>query len=77
MKYKQIKRKTSYWVTMNTEVIPAVPVKVLVGDDGCVQSDNGVWCHNCGESLTGAEEYLCKGVYCPTCGAKMEKERRK
>lgn len=72
MKYKHIKRKTSYWVTMDTTAIPPVCVKVLVGDDGCVQADNGVWCHNCAETLTGSEEYLCKGIYCPSCGAKME-----
>ena len=33
------------------------------------------YCSNCGEELTGSDEYACKGLFCPNCGAEMiEKE---
>ena len=32
---------------------------------GCVH------CSNCGEDLVGSDEYACKGLFCPSCGAEM------
>ena len=32
---------------------------------GCVH------CSNCGEHLVGSDEYACKGLFCPSCGAEM------
>lgn len=41
-----------------------VPIK-----DGIVT--NSCHCSECGEWLTGSDEYECYGNYCPNCGAKM------
>lgn len=32
------------------------------------------YCSECGEWLTGSDEYPAFGVYCPNCGAMMDKE---
>lgn len=31
-------------------------------------------CSVCGDWLTGSNEYHCRGIYCPNCGAKMDRE---
>lgn len=33
-------------------------------------------CSECGEWLTGSDEYVCSGRFCPSCGAKMESEAK-
>lgn len=32
------------------------------------------YCSECGEWLTGSGEYPAIGLYCPNCGARMDKE---
>lgn len=45
-------------------------VTVLVNLKGCVT--DSCECSECGEWLTGSDEYECSARYCPNCGAKME-----
>ena len=33
-----------------------------------------VHCSECGDWLTGSDEYACRGRYCPSCGADMRGE---
>lgn len=47
-------------------------VIVLVNQKGCVT--DSCKCSECGEWLTGSDEYECGARYCPNCGAKMESE---
>ena len=44
-----------------------VPLKDGYVTDSCS-------CSECGEWLTGSDEYQCSGNYCPNCGAEMENE---
>lgn len=44
-----------------------VPLKDGYVTDSCS-------CSECGEWLTGSDEYQCSGNYCPNCGAEMESE---
>lgn len=30
------------------------------------------WCSECGDWLTGSDEYPVRGKFCPNCGAKMD-----
>lgn len=41
-----------------------VPIKDGIVTDSC-------HCSECGEWLTGSDEYECYGNYCPNCGARM------
>ena len=63
--------KTGYWIGTRRvgcgfgeykEYI--VPIKDGIVTDSC-------HCSECGEWLTGSDEYECYGNYCPNCGAKM------
>lgn len=45
-------------------------VTVLVNLKGCVT--DSCECSECGEWLTGSDEYECSARYCPNCGAEME-----
>jgi hypothetical protein len=47
-------------------------VTVLVNLKGCVT--DSCECSECGEWLTGSDEYECSARYCPNCGAEMESE---
>lgn len=35
---------------------------------------HSAYCSECGECLTGSDEYPAIGLYCPNCGARMDKE---
>ena len=35
---------------------------------------HSAYCSECGEWLTGSDEYPATGLYCPNCGARMGKE---
>lgn len=43
----------------------------LVGldEEGCTNAM--CWCSECGDWLTGSDEYSVRGRFCPNCGAKM------
>lgn len=43
---------------------------VLLDKDGCTTAS--AWCSNCGEWLTGSDEYCTSGRFCPSCGARMK-----
>ena len=43
---------------------------VLLDKDGCTTAP--AWCSNCGEWLTGSDEYCTSGRFCPSCGARMK-----
>jgi hypothetical protein len=47
-------------------------VTVLVNLKGCVT--DSCKCSECGDWLTGSDEYECSARYCPNCGAEMENE---
>lgn len=47
-------------------------VTVLVNLKGCVT--DSCECSECGDWLTGSDEYECSARYCPNCGAEMESE---
>ena len=47
-------------------------VTVLVNLKGCVT--DSCECSECGDWLTGSDEYECSARYCPNCGVKMESE---
>ena len=53
----------SYWVDEYQN-------HVVLDENGCTQSSCS--CHRCGSWLTASDEYACKGIYCPNCGAKMD-----
>lgn len=45
---------------------------ISFNSDGRVYALRGsAYCSNCGEELTGSDEYACKGLFCPSCGAEM------
>ena len=48
-------------------------VTVLVNPKGCVT--DSVECSECGNWLTGSDEYECDARFCPNCGAEMESEK--
>ena len=63
-------RPVAHWVDGEGNLIPfsydGITVEVRVG---------GASCSNCGQWLTGSDEYTCDGKFCPSCGAEMiEKE---
>ena len=35
---------------------------------------HSAYCSECGEWLTGSDEYPAIGLYCPNCGTRMDKE---
>lgn len=37
--------------------------------DGYVNDE--CWCSECKKTLTGSDEYECRGNYCPNCGTIM------
>ena len=45
---------------------------VPLDEDGCTTAS--AWCSNCGEWLTGSDEYWTSGRFCPNCGYQMRKE---
>ena len=45
---------------------------VPLDEDGCTTAS--AWCSNCGEWLTGSDEYWTSGRFCPNCGCRMRKE---
>ena len=47
-------------------------VTVLVNLKGRVT--DSCECSECGDWLTGSDEYECSARYCPNCGAKMKSE---
>ena len=58
-------RKTGKWISDS----PIVK-KITIDENGNV--DHSCHCSECGDWLTGSDEYPCRGYYCPNCGAKME-----
>lgn len=51
-------------------------VSLTSGKPSRIRSDGmtteSVKCSECGEWLTASDEYVCKGNYCPNCGARMD-----
>jgi hypothetical protein len=43
---------------------------VPLDKDGCTTAS--AWCSNCGEWLTGSDEYWTSGRFCPNCGCRMK-----
>lgn len=65
----QTDRPVAHWQDEDGKLISFNP-------EGRVYALRGsAYCSNCGEELTGSDEYACKGLFCPNCGAEMiEKE---
>ena len=59
-------RPVAHWVDGDGNLVPfaddGITVEVRVG---------GASCSNCGQWLTGSDEYTCDGKFCPSCGAEM------
>lgn len=62
--FELTERKTGKWIDENGK-------QVYVDEDGFV-TDDSCACSECGAWLVASDEYLCRGRYCPNCGAKME-----
>lgn len=55
------------WIDSNKKPVP--------WDEQNPTSPSGsAYCSECGEWLTGSDEYPAIGLYCPNCGARMGKE---
>ena len=54
------------WLSMDSEKV------VAMDDDGCPVAS--CRCSECGDWLTGSDEYMVRGRYCPNCGALMDKD---
>ena len=54
------------WLSMDSEKV------IAIDDDGCPV--DSCRCSECGDWLTGSDEYMVRGRYCPNCGAKMNKD---
>jgi len=53
------------WLSMDSENV------IAMDDDGCPV--DSCRCSECGDWLTGSDEYMTRGRYCPNCGALMDK----
>lgn len=58
--------KRGRWLSMDSEKA------VTMSDDGCPV--DSCCCSECGDWLTGSDEYAVRGRYCPNCGARMDKD---
>lgn len=55
------------WIDSNKKPVP--------WDEQNPTSPSGsAYCSECGEWLTGSDEYPAIGLYCPNCGSRMDKE---
>lgn len=54
------------WLSMDSENV------IAMDDDGCPV--DSCRCSECGDWLTGSDEYAVRGRYCPNCGALMDKD---
>jgi hypothetical protein len=54
------------WLSMDSEKV------IAMDDDGCPV--DSCCCSECGDWLTGSDEYMVRGRYCPNCGARMDKD---
>lgn len=52
------------WLSMDTEKV------IAMDDDGCPV--DSCRCSECGDWLTGSDEYMVRGRFCPNCGARMD-----
>ena len=71
LKALEQKPKMGHWIGRK-EVKPGVwkDFTVFVNSKGYTVDD--CRCSECGDWLTGSDEYDCPARYCPNCGAKME-----
>ena len=62
-----VEERHGRWVDENKNPIPW---------DECNSKcpSHSAYCSECGEWLTGSDEYPAIGLYCPNCGARMDKE---
>ena len=56
-------RPQGKWIDADGNFVP-------LDKDGCTTAS--AWCSNCGEWLTGSDEYCTSGRFCPSCGARMK-----
>lgn len=59
-------RPVAHWVDNNGNYIP-------LDYEGF--STGKAYCSNCGDWLTASDEYPCRGLFCPNCGADMRGEQ--
>lgn len=57
-------RPRAEWMDSDGNFVP-------LDENGCTTVS--AWCSNCGEWLTGSDEYLTSGQFCPNCGARMRR----
>ena len=62
---EQVERLRGKWIDSDGEKVPV---------DKYGQPFGWAKCSACGEYLTASDEYPCKGVFCPNCGAPMTDE---
>lgn len=68
----------------NVPKMPQPKIGHWIGEDGATVYVNSLGlvidfkackCSECGEWLTGSDEYVCSGRFCPSCGIKMEEKK--
>ena len=62
---EQVEKMRGEWIDSDGEKVPV---------DKYGQPFGWAKCSACGEYLTASDEYPCKGVFCPNCGAPMTDE---
>lgn len=61
-------QKIGHWIGDNGTT-------VYVNSEGNLADFRACKCSECGEWLTGSDEYVCGGRFCPSCGIKMEEKK--
>lgn len=64
---EKVEKMRGEWVDENKNPVPW---------DECNSKcpSHSAYCSECGEWLTASDEYPVTGLYCPNCGARMDKE---